>query len=33
MAEEKIFVGGEFLISNATPEEVFTPEDSRMNIA
>ena len=27
MAEEKIFVGGEFLISNATPEEVFTPED------
>ncbi|MCP4575178.1 MAG: acyl-CoA dehydrogenase [Deltaproteobacteria bacterium] len=27
MAEEKIFVGGEFLITEATPEEVFTPED------
>ena len=27
MAEKKIFVGGDFLISNATPEEVFTPED------
>ena len=24
---EKIFVGGEFLITEATPEEVFTPED------
>ncbi|OQY49739.1 MAG: acyl-CoA dehydrogenase [Desulfobacteraceae bacterium 4572_87] len=27
MAEEKIFVGGEFLITDATPEDVFTPED------
>ena len=27
MSEEKIFVGGEFLITDATPEEVFTPED------
>lgn len=27
MAKEKIFVGGEFLIAEATPEEVFTPED------
>ena len=27
MAKEKIFVGGEFLITEATPEEVFTPED------
>ncbi len=27
MAEEKIFVGGDFLISDATPEDVFTPED------
>ncbi len=27
MAEKKVFVGGDFLISNATPEEVFTPED------
>ena len=27
MAEEKIFVGGDFLISDATPEEIFTPED------
>ena len=27
MAEEKIFAGGEFLLTEATPEEVFTPED------
>ncbi len=27
MAEEKVFVGGEFLITDATPEQVFTPED------
>jgi len=27
MSEEKIFVGGDFLISDATPEDVFTPED------
>jgi alkylation response protein AidB-like acyl-CoA dehydrogenase len=27
MAEKKVFVGGDFLISNAIPEEVFTPED------
>ena len=27
MAEERIFVGGEFLINDATPEDVFTPED------
>ncbi len=27
MAEKKVFVGGEFLITDATPDEVFTPED------
>jgi alkylation response protein AidB-like acyl-CoA dehydrogenase len=27
MAEKKVFVGGDFLITDATPEEVFTPED------
>ena len=27
MAEEKVFVGGEFLITDAAPEDVFTPED------
>ncbi len=27
MAEEKLFKGGEFLITDALPEEVFTPED------
>ena len=27
MAKEKLFKGGEFLITDATPEEVFTPED------
>jgi len=27
MADEKIFAGGEFLISDASPEQVFTPED------
>ena len=27
MAEKKIFAGGEFLITEATPEDVFTPED------
>ena len=27
MAEKKIFAGGEFLITDATPEDVFTPED------
>jgi alkylation response protein AidB-like acyl-CoA dehydrogenase len=27
MAKEKLFKGGEFLISDALPEEVFTPED------
>ena len=27
MAERKVFVGGEFLITDATPEELFTPED------
>lgn len=27
MAGEKLFKGGEFLITDALPEEVFTPED------
>ncbi|MBW1742819.1 MAG: acyl-CoA dehydrogenase family protein, partial [Deltaproteobacteria bacterium] len=27
MADKKIFVGGEFLITDAGPEQVFTPED------
>ena len=27
MAERKIFTGGEFLITDAAPEDVFTPED------
>ena len=27
MAEKKIFVGGEFLITEVTPDQVFTPED------
>ena len=27
MADKKVFVGGEFLITDATPEEIFTPED------
>ena len=27
MSEKKVFVGGDFLITDATPEEVFTPED------
>ena len=27
MAEEKVFAGGEFLITDAVPEDVFTPED------
>ena len=27
MAKEKLFKGGEFLITDALPEEVFTPED------
>jgi len=27
MAEKKVFVGGDFLITDATPEEGFTPED------
>jgi len=27
MAEEKVFAGGEFLIIDAVPEDVFTPED------
>lgn len=27
MAKEKLFTGGEFLITDALPEEVFTPED------
>lgn len=27
MAEEKVFTGGEFLITDAVPEDVFTPED------
>ena len=27
MAEEKVFAGGEFLITDAAPEDVFTPED------
>ena len=27
MADRKIFSGGEFLITDATPEDVFTPED------
>ena len=27
MGERKVFAGGEFLITDATPEDVFTPED------
>ncbi|HEX9911343.1 MAG TPA: acyl-CoA dehydrogenase family protein, partial [Desulfatiglandales bacterium] len=27
MAKEKLFKGGEFLITDALPEEIFTPED------
>ena len=27
MAEKKIFVGGEFLITEVMPDQVFTPED------
>ena len=27
MAKERLFKGGEFLIADALPEEVFTPED------
>jgi hypothetical protein len=27
MAGEKLFKGGEFLIVDALPEEIFTPED------
>ena len=27
MADKKIFAGGDFLITDATPEDVFTPED------
>ncbi len=27
MAEKKVFAGGEFLITNAAPEDVFVPED------
>ena len=27
MGDKKIFAGGEFLITDAAPEEVFTPED------
>ena len=27
MAEEKVFTGGDFLITDAAPEDIFTPED------
>ena len=27
MADKKIFAGGEFLITDISPEQVFTPED------
>jgi len=27
MARERLFKGGEFLITDALPEEIFTPED------
>ena len=27
MGDNRIFAGGEFLITDVTPEEVFTPED------
>jgi len=32
MAEIKLFKGGEFLITDALPEEIFTPEDLARNI-
>ena len=33
MGDNRIFAGGEFLITDVAPEEVFTPEDFRMQHA